>query len=311
MSKTKFLSRYVTLALLASCFGATAQTTSSYIRTSCGFDSTLSQDRIISAPCSSPNFLAEAAAQSKWGHLGVFAASKALAFDPRGPRLDVESTATAGIADRVTITSGNLTGLGSLTFSYYLDALGFSSATLDPLGFNIPAVVGSQASSVRYLDAMLSVNQHRFRTTAIDGLTVTASGPNSDGNAIVETATDRYALVDNINTSFENAFGTKSRTIRFEFGVPFDISMDFTVFSYVLAVGIAESFSRIDSQNSFDWAGIESVTFNGDAVPFTLTSASGTDWTQSFAPIPEPSTYALMLLGILAMLGVKRSRSRK
>ena len=66
--------------------------------------------------------------------------------------------------------------------------------------------------------------------------------------------------------------------------------------------------------NSMYWTGISSVTLNGQQVPFTVTSASGTDWSQSFVPaassVPEPGTRALTaaVLGV-AWVTWRRKRS--
>ena len=86
-----------------------------------------------------------------------------------------------------------------------------------------------------------------------------------------------------------------------------------------------QPFPNVDGQNtwmadaahSLYWGGISSVTdANGNAVDFTLASASGTNYLQSFvpvvvtAPVPEPETYALLLAG-LGVLGLVRRRGQR
>lgn len=62
-----------------------------------------------------------------------------------------------------------------------------------------------------------------------------------------------------------------------------------------------------DASHSLYWDGVQTVLdSNGQPLNFNLTSASGTNYLQSFAPapvaVPAPSTLALMLLGLLGIL---------
>jgi hypothetical protein len=56
-----------------------------------------------------------------------------------------------------------------------------------------------------------------------------------------------------------------------------------------------------DLAHSLYWVGINGVTINGQPVTdFSLSSDSGTNWAQSFVPVPEPPTIALItVLGSL------------
>lgn len=59
---------------------------------------------------------------------------------------------------------------------------------------------------------------------------------------------------------------------------------------------------------SLYWGGIESVSIGSNAINYSLTSASGTDWSKSFiTPVPEPETYAMLLAG-LGLLGFAARR---
>lgn len=61
-----------------------------------------------------------------------------------------------------------------------------------------------------------------------------------------------------------------------------------------------------DAANSLYWGGISSVTdASGNSVAFDLSTASGTNYLESLAPVPEPATYALLLVG-LGALGLRR-----
>lgn len=64
-----------------------------------------------------------------------------------------------------------------------------------------------------------------------------------------------------------------------------------------------------DASHSAYWGGVASVVgLDGKAMDWTLKSASGTDYADSF--VPEPRTWALMLLGFGAVGGAIRSRRR-
>lgn len=69
--------------------------------------------------------------------------------------------------------------------------------------------------------------------------------------------------------------------------------------------------ARLDGSNSVYWGGVESVVdSSGAALVFDLTSASGTDYRHSMAPlspVPEPSAPVLLAAGALVLL-LKRQR---
>ena len=97
-------------------------------------------------------------------------------------------------------------------------------------------------------------------------------------------------------------------TTNITLGTPFELG----VFARALA-GIASlgpvailSESSVDFSNTVTWAGISALTLNGNAVPYTLNSVSGIDWTQPFTPaVPEPGSAWLWAAG-LAWIGGRR-----
>jgi hypothetical protein len=70
-----------------------------------------------------------------------------------------------------------------------------------------------------------------------------------------------------------------------------------------------------DFSHTLYWGGITSVSANGATISaFDLTSASGTDWRQSFVPatdaVPEPGTLVLAGGGLIGLV-VRRRRERQ
>jgi hypothetical protein len=68
-----------------------------------------------------------------------------------------------------------------------------------------------------------------------------------------------------------------------------------------------------DLSHTLLWDGISDVTVGGVAVnDFTVTSASGTNWANSFIPtgVPEPAAWAMMLVGFGGLGATMRRRQR-
>jgi hypothetical protein len=102
--------------------------------------------------------------------------------------------------------------------------------------------------------------------------------------------------------------------VSFQFGVPFDFGLAFVAEAGANAGGSVVDEGKADAAmnflNTVAWQGIASVTSNGVPVDFTLSSGSGTDYTQAAtAAVPAPA--GIWLLGTaLAGLAARRWRRR-
>ena len=151
----------------------------------------------------------------------------------------------------------------------------------------------------------MTINDERFYNSIQRGTNLYV---NPDG-----TATRDHSSVSYVNGILGDALGFFEYSAPFTFGVPFFLQMDLRGGAVANAIGTATASSSMDVLNSFDWAGILGVTADGVVVPFSLTSASGTDWIQSMAPaVPEPESWLLMFAGLsLLMAAVKRRRPQR
>lgn len=150
-------------------------------------------------------------------------------------------------------------------------------------------------------------------------LTAVRSGPESsaEARALLQFATSTIGLAKtDIIQVGEDAFGAYTHelhalninnqqvsidapltlTWNFVFGTPFKIQGTLDVGGG----GANSGAGRADAAHSAYWGGLTIIA--PGLTEYVVTSASGTDWNQSFAPavisIPEPSTILLMLLGL-------------
>ncbi|MCA3242735.1 MAG: PEP-CTERM sorting domain-containing protein [Rubrivivax sp.] len=97
----------------------------------------------------------------------------------------------------------------------------------------------------------------------------------------------------------------------FVFGTPFELGVFALTSANTASVAsfdpLTGSFAHI---HELSWQGISAVLAGGSPVPYSISSASGLDWTAPVVappPVPEPASWLLMLAGAAGLLQFRRS----
>lgn len=105
-------------------------------------------------------------------------------------------------------------------------------------------------------------------------------------------------------------------TVRVPFASGDDLAISLSLITDALTDGPA--FARSDASHSAYWGGIVAVRDSDlNIMPFSVTSASGTDYRGSFVPgeevptVPEPATLSMLCCGFLFLLNRRVRRGRR
>lgn len=128
----------------------------------------------------------------------------------------------------------------------------------------------------------------------------------------------QHAIHSTESSSFETFVGDPfgipiDVVIRFKSGLPFylkarsslKVSLEMTT-AFPTLVQPLGSISDLDGAfgNSIYWNGLSDAKINGELRAFSVTSASGTDWSASMRPLPEPRISPLLIVG-LGLIGMR------
>jgi len=216
-------------------------------------------------------------AYAEHGVLKTFASSES-----SGPRGYAQATSTATFGDLLTIDAPGLSGQnGAVSMLLLFDFLEHVVGQ--------PGAAGGRAQLG--LDLFVGGRTERYeRTLIFDPNGLTTSQSFDPGNVVVPFGKQIVADVD------------------FVFGQPFTFVATLRAF----ATGSFDQQVEVDASHSAYWGGFQSVLdVGGNAVDYTVTSSSLTDWSRSFVPsaVPEPPPVALLLAG-MGLIGVFTHRRR-
>jgi hypothetical protein len=226
-----------------------------------------------------------------FGRVGLYASSFAdySRLDNQDGGLQRSFTYSNGtFTDWLTISGGGRQGTGQLTFAVDF-TFGFDT------GLSTAAEVSTAVASI---DARVTV-EIAGRTFGRMYTYQEREDRGVIGVAIRNVTT--MGSIDGMQATLAEVQGLMQYTIDFQFDTPFMLSFDSKMYSFAQASGVSTAFATLDSMNSLKWGGVDSVRVDGNEVAFTISSASGTDYA---APVPEPGSLLLALLG-LGFLGLR------
>lgn len=214
--------------------------------------------------------------------------------------------------------------------SSYFHAAASNGGWADTLTIDMPGLTGQSGIYLAKIDVTGTLAAHGFAgassfnvTAYKDKAELLRSVPGFFGGAQATTGgTDRQRVSWGVATyggSYNDASSTIDDYVIFAVPIVFGESFSLGVYGYISAgmrssSGVpGNSTADADFSHSVIWDGVAGVRDSmGNLVTgYSLTSASGIDWTQSMvSSVPEPEAYAMLVAG-LALVGAVRRRQRK
>jgi hypothetical protein len=232
----------------------------------------------------------------------------------QNPLVEDSATASSGAVAVEVVSEANSTG-GSARARAFAS---FGSLSVYAISFTNSGADGSSGGGHAIWLDMITINAPGLNGTAgfIDfSLSLQGTLSAFTGNNQVGSGNAGYSLdisFDNVTTSFS---GSKSPggpptgdllpldvsilNQPFTFGVPFRLEVDLGAGAGSGCDGnCGQAGGQANLQDTLNWGGISEVrdSNGGSVTNFTLSSDSGTDWTQ---PVPEPSVVTLIFLALI------------
>ncbi len=252
---------------------------------------------------------ADARAEAGYG-FGKLVANASVNWDIQGGQsaggIGASATARASFLDTLTIDS-TVAPTGDNGVLWFDVLLTFSAAFLEDVRGTNVSNAGTVSFST-YWDAYLASGLQ----TVGDGCNIYLGNWSTPGLYcgnldVVEVAPGSYEA--------RARYG-----LGFVFGLEFGLGMRTAAVTQA-GVGLQAADSGgsasmlFDAGNSIYWDGIADVTWNGESVPYTIRSASGSNYRDSFAPtaqpVPEPSTLLLLLAATLGLTVTRGARGTR
>ncbi len=229
----------------------------------------------------------DAIAEAGFGTLRAFAATTALGV--HNSRIHTGAKIAASFTDFFRVNGGALNGtLATLTI---------------PLRFNWSFTATSAASGVGILgiaefSVLLDPNLGISNVQSLAFREEFAPGASLGGTGQLTTGLSTFTPVPFTNTPTMMIGIELGRTIKVKADLNVTIAgNDFNVLSPANVAPFADFLVQLDAGHSAYWGGIQSVVdANGQSVEFSVSSASGHDWSQSSVPATVPLPASLVLL---------------